>query len=442
MDIKKTYVKIRRYAHNTLWIMSDRFLSLGIGFAVTVILARYLGPADFGIFSYATSIVTLFAAAGHMGLSGLVVREIIIKPDERGSTIGATFGLKLLGMGAGYIILLCYGLIFEGVDSIEFAAIVIAGATLLFRPFDVLEFWFQAYIQAKYTAIARVTGVLVGAVLKLLFVFSGLGVLYIVATNLIQAIAVAMIMLVIYKLKSDLSFARWCFSWKKAKSLLGEGWQVYLGSIFSLIYLKSDQIMLRWFDGSEAVGVYAVAAQLSEAWYFIPAAIVASIFPRLIKLREESHLQFNERFQQLLDILLITGLGAAIAVNIFAEWIVSLFFGSGYAHSADILVIHIWAAVFIFMRAAFSRWILIENALAFSLITQGAGAIINVVLNFVFIPKYGALGAAYTTLISYAFASYFSLFFYRKTRAVFFMMTKSLFTPIRYAKRLSNEENA
>src|SRR5690606_36962254 len=74
-----------------------------------------------------------------------------------------------------------------------------------------------------------------------------------------------------------------------------------------------------------------------------------------------------------------------------------------------------------------------ENALMFSLITQGLGALFNIGLNFLLIPRHGAEGAAMATVISYAIASYGALLLHPKTRPVFFMMTRSLFSTFRYA---------
>ena len=406
------YKKFEIYLHNILWIMGDKIANLIVGFLVIVIMARYLGPEDFGIFSYAISVVALFSAAGHIGLSGLVVREIVKKPDERGVILGTTLGLKFIGMALGYTLLLIYGIIYEGVSSIEFTVLAIAGVVLLFRPFDVIDFWFQAFVQARYVTYARITGLAVSSVLKLLFVLLGFSVSYFVVANLIQAIAVTLAFLYLYKLKSNLKVSEWSFSWAKAKDLFSQGWVVYLGSIFAVIYLKVDQVMIRWLEGSEAVGIYAVAAQFSEAWYFVPVAIVTSFFPKLINLKEENPEQFNKRLQQLFDLLFIMALGVAVVITFLSDWLVIFFFGVSYGDSASILVIHIWAAIFIFMRAAFSKWILIENALVFSLITQGAGALVNVLLNYLLIPRFGVQGAAYATLISYAFASFLSLIIY------------------------------
>ena len=434
LKLLSIYTKLKKYLHNTLWIMGDKITTLGVGFLVTVVIARYLGPEDFGIFSYAISVAALFSAAGHMGLSGLVVREIVKKPNERGVTLGTTLGLKFIGMALGYTLLLIYAMVYEGVSSIEFTVLAIAGAVLLFRPFDIIDFWFQAFVQARYVTFARLTGLAVSSALKLLFVFLGFSVVYFVAANLIQAIAIAIAFLFVYKIKSSLKISEWGFSWSKAKELFSQGWVIYLGSIFAVIYLKVDQVMLRWFEGAEAVGIYAVAAQLSEAWYFVPGAIVASFFPKLIKLREDNPEQFKKRLQQLFDLLFILALGVAVVMTLLSEWIITLFFGTYYIDSASVLVIHIWAAIFIFMRAAFSKWILIENALVFSLITQGAGALVNVVLNYLLIPDFGVQGAAFATLISYAFASFFSLAIYSKTRPIFIMMLKSIFSPFRYYK--------
>jgi O-antigen/teichoic acid export membrane protein len=433
VNIKTTYHKLQKYIHNTAWIMGEKVAAMGIGFLVTVLLARYLGPENFGVYSYAISLTSLFAAAGHMGLSGLVVREIVKKPNERALTLGTTFALKLIGMAFGYALLLVYAFVFEGAGSVEFVVLAIAGAALLFKPFDVIDFWFQAFVQARFIAMARLSALLISSAAKIILVLFGFGVVYLVAANMLQAMLAAVALVLLYKLKTSLQLSHWSMSWRKAKELFGQGWVIYLGSIFAVIYLKVDQIMLRWLLGPESVGVYAVAAQLSEAWYFVPTAIVASFFPKLIKLREQSESLFNQRLQQLFDMLFILALVVAVIVTLLDDAFIALFFGPDYAASASVLTIHIWAALFIFMRAAFSKWILIENVLVFSLITQGVGAMLNVVLNFLLIPIYGVQGAAVATLISYAFASFFSLIIYEKTRPVFVMMLKSFVAVVRYA---------
>lgn len=435
--ISSKYRRLRKYLNNSYWIMGEKVIGLGLAFVATVFVARHLGPEDFGSLAYALSLAALFAAAGHMGLQGLVVREIVKDETGRAETLGTSALLKLLGMGAGYLVLLTYAVAYEGLGSTEFYLITIAGAALLFRPLDVVDFWFQAFVQARYAAIARVSSHVVATAFKLGLVFAGSGLVYFATAQVLQAVVAALLLLLFFRLKAELRLAHWRFSWSRAKELLSQGWLIYLGSVFAVIYLKVDLVMLRWLADTQEVGQYAVAAQLSEAWYFVPTAIVASFFPKLIKLREQDEALFYRRLQQLFDVLFMIGLVVAVAMTVAAPWIIALFFGPEYAASASILVIHIWAAIFIFMRAAFSKWILIENALYFSLLTQGLGALANVLLNYLLIPMHGGIGAAYATLFSYATASFFALFFYQRTRTVFWQMAWAALAPIRYPFRLA-----
>ena len=94
-----TYRRFQPYLHNTAWILGEKVLSLGLGFVVTVLIARYLGPDEFGTLAYAISLVALFGISGHLGLHGLVVREIVKQPDLRATTMGTTAVLRFIGVG-------------------------------------------------------------------------------------------------------------------------------------------------------------------------------------------------------------------------------------------------------------------------------------------------------------------------------------------------------
>ncbi|WP_313110288.1 flippase [Stutzerimonas nitrititolerans] len=431
--IKSLYQKLRLYLFNTSWMMAERLLNIGVGFAVAILLARYLGPERFGILSYAISVTAIFASAGHMGLAGLVVREVVREPHEVPKILGTTFMLKLTGMAIGFLLVLGYAVLFEEIGSLEFWMLLIVASAIFFQTFDVVEYWFQSQVQAKYPAIAKSSAVLLAAALKVGLILSGAGLLAFAFAHTAQFVVAALILAYLYKSTTRTSVIDWQANLAKAKQLLSQGWIICLSSIFAVIYMKIDQIMLKWMVGAQEVGVYAVAAQLSEAWYFLPIAVVASFFPKLIKLRDSDSELFNRRLQQLFDFLFLVAIAVALVVTLVAGPVIALLFGSSYQDSASVLTIHIWGGVFIFMRALFSRWILIENALMFSLITQGLGALFNVGLNVLLIPRHGAEGAAMATVISYAIASYGALLLHPKTRPVFFMMTRSLFSPFRYA---------
>lgn len=428
----KAYRRFKPYLHNTVWIMGEKLLAMGLGFLATVLVARHLGPEEFGTLAYAVSLVALFGISGHLGLHGLVVREIVKKPALRPETLGTTAFLKFLGVLVGFLALMLYAAAYEGPGTARFSLIAIAGAALLLTPVDVVDYWFNAFLQARYVSIARLVAQLVFVVFTLLFVIRESELVFFAIPYLLQALVAAIVLLLLFRAKADIRISQWRFNRERARDLLKQGWVIYLASFFAVIYLKIDQVMLRWLADSTEVGVYAVAARLSEVWYFIPTALVASVFPKLIDLRESNEPLFTRRLQQLFDSLAVLGMSVALLVTVVAPWLIPWIFGADYAASAAILVIHTWASVFIFMRAALSRWILIENALYFSLLTQGLGAISNVVLNYFLIPVYGGAGAAWATLISYAVASFFALSLYPRTRPVFRLMLNALFAPVRY----------
>lgn len=434
--VKGLYGRFRRYLSNTSWILGGKVARLAVGLLVSVAVARHLGPDRFGTLSYAFSVAALFGAAGHLGLMGLVIRELVREPERREEILGTTFVLKAGGVALGVLLLVIFALATEEYGSEVFWVVLIAAASLFPMPGEVFDFWFQAQVRAKYTILARTTALLVAAVVKLALVMAAAGVVLFAVANLFQAVLAAVLLLLAYQATAAVSVRLWTFSLARARSLVRQGWVIFLGTLFAFVYLKIDQVMLRWLVGAEEVGIYAVAATLSELWYFVPAAIVASVFPPLIALHRKDEPRFQRRFQQLCDMLLVVAAAVAIVVTFAAGPVISLLYGPEYSPSAAILAIHIWAGLFIFLREAFSKWILIEDALVFSLITQGLGAMSNVILNLLLIPEFAAKGAAYATIISYAMASYLSLLFYGRTRPVFWVMTRAFAAPVRWPLHL------
>ncbi|MCL5975500.1 MAG: flippase, partial [Gammaproteobacteria bacterium] len=333
------------YITNTFWILADKLLTMGITFIVMVFVARYLGPEQFGLLAYAISLASILAVAGHVGLNGLVIREVVKKPDSESLTLGSAFVLKLAGGIVGYMILLVYALIYEGITGTAFFLILIAGGVILLKPFDVIEFRFHAYVQAKYVSLARLLALFISSALTIAFVITSASLVFFAVTTLLQAILGALLLVLIFYYQTRQSISRWKFDLNRARELFSQGWVIYLGTFFAIIYLKIDQIMLRWLSSGDELGQYAVAAQLSEAWYFLPAAIVTTIFPKLIKLREQNEKVFNQRLQQLFDLLFVIALAVAIIMTFSADWLVVLFFGAEYVKAASILIIHIWAAL-------------------------------------------------------------------------------------------------
>jgi len=176
---------------------------------------------------------------------------------------------------------------------------------------------------------------------------------------------------------------------------------------------------------SKELGYYAAAVRLSEAWYFIPVALTNAIFPAVINAKKVSNEFYINRIQKLYDILAWMAISIAVPVSIFSKDIINVIFGTEFQSAAPVLTIYIWAGVAVFLGVASSQYLITENYTKLSFFRSLIGMVINVILNLVLIPKYGIIGAAYATLISYSVAT-FSIILFPKTRKQFFMIMKSM----------------
>ena len=132
-----------KYFKNTSWLFAEKILRMVVGLFVGIWVARYLGPEQFGLFSYAQSFVGLFTAFATLGLDGIVVRELVKDKSRRDELIGSAFWLKLIGAFV-VLIILAIAIHFTSNDSYtNYLVFIIASATI-FQSFNVVDFYFQS----------------------------------------------------------------------------------------------------------------------------------------------------------------------------------------------------------------------------------------------------------------------------------------------------------
>ncbi|MBD3843217.1 MAG: flippase, partial [Campylobacterales bacterium] len=212
-----------------------------------------------------------------------------------------------------------------------------------------------------------------------------------------------------------------------AKQLLKDSWPLIFSAIVVMIYMRIDQIMIKEMLGEYEVGIYSAAVRLSEAFYFIPMLITASLFPAILNAKNQSDELYKQRLQRLYTFMVWMAIAIALPMTFLSDWLILLLFGQAYQEAGQVLMIHIWASIFVFLGVASGKWFITENLQRFTLINTSVGAILNVGLNLIFIPKFGIVGAAYATVISYGVAAYLINSIWKVSRSNFFMLSKSLF---------------
>ncbi|MFO4667948.1 flippase [Vibrio cholerae] len=419
-----------RYGKNTLWLMSEKILRMTLGLLIGVWVARYLGPEEFGILSYAMSYVALFSAFATLGLDGIVVRDLVKDRDQETIILGTAFLMKLLGSFFMICLVVASLAIFPNEDST--IILVIALATIV-QSFSVIDLYFQSEVKGKYVAISNIFALLWSSFAKLMLIVNNARLEWFAYVILFEMIVLSMSYIYFYVKKSQ-SIRQWQANYKVAVNLLKDSWPLVFSSLVVTLYMKVDQIMLNNMIGSESVGYYTAATRLSEVWYFIPVVICNSLFPAILNAKKTSHALYIHRLQKLYDFMLWLALLIAIFVTVITEPLIGFLYGSAYSSSSSILLIHIWSAVFVFLGVASSKWFIAEGLQKQALYRTIAGLIVNIILNYILIDEYGALGAAFATLISQMMASYLFNALNVKTRNLFIMQSRSLLFPIRFLK--------
>lgn len=407
--------------------MAENLLRLIAGLLVGIYVARYLGPHQFGMYSYAIAFAALFSSIAKLGLDSIVVRELVKDPSRELFIIGTAFWLKLVGAVLA-IISIVVALSLMDIDNTTVIYIIIIAIGMVFQSFEVVDFYFQAKVLSRYVSLCKLTQLILSTLLKICCIIMNADLLWFVIITMFDQVTLGISLLVAFNLrkignyfpKYDIYFA---------KSLLKESWPLIIAGIGVTLYMRIDQLMIEYYLGNDAVGVFSAAVRLSEAVYFIPGIICSSYFPALVLAKQRCNEEFTIKSAMLFELVALLALCVAIPVTTFSTWLINLSFGNEYADASHVLKIHIWASIFVFLGVAGGRWLIAEKLVIQSMYRTVVGACSNIALNLFLIPKYGIVGAAYATLISQFIASIGLNAFNPKSSLCFSMQIRALCMP-------------
>ena len=413
----------RKYFANTSWLLGERILRMVISLFVGIYVARYLGPERFGLLSYSLSFVLLFSSLASFGLDDILVRELVQSPEKRKDLLGTVFWLKVSGalvMGTAIALVLKYKV--EDQQTYWMIALITFG--FLFQATNVVDFYFQSQVQSKFAVRAQVIQLILTSLFKIYLVWAKAELVWFAFALMLDQAVVAVLFLLVYHWQIEW-FPFFSFRWIQAKKLMRDAWPLIFAGMVVSVYMKIDQVMLKEMLDTKAVGLYAAAVKLCEAWYFVPGVVAASLFPAIIEARKKSETLYNERVQKLYDLMVWTSVAVALPTTLLADWVILILYGANFQEAADILRIYIWAGVFVTLGIASSKWLVAENLQRYLFYITALGAVLNISCNYWLIPIYGSKGAAFATLVAQVTVCFLSLSFFKKTRHNFLMAANS-----------------
>lgn len=413
-------VLLNRYSSNTIWLLAGKASEMLLSLITGVLIARYLSESDYGLYNYVLSIVTIFTIFSNLGLSSIVTKDIINEKFETNSILGSTFFLKLLGAVLSVLGALLTVVLLDN-EPVVYYYVLFASVPILIKTIDVISYFFDSKVLSKYNVFAKTISVFVSSAIKLSMIIFQLDIWILYSSLVADAFIYCLILFILYQKHSDVKLLDWSVNKRVAISLLKNSWPLLFMGVVSVFYQKIDQIMIMEMLSAELLGHYSAAVKLSSQWYSIPWLIVGSVFPALLNAYKKSETVYNMRYALLLRFLILLALFAIIPVTLFSEQIIAVLYKNKYSGAADVLSIHIWAGLFVFIGFAGTKWLISIGAQYISLVSVVVGAIVNVVLNIVFIPEYGINGAAVVTLISQAVNFIIMPVFFTKSRKLFVM---------------------
>lgn len=417
---------IQRIISNTSWLFADRVLRLGLGLVVMALVTRHLGPEQYGILNYAAALVGLVGALANLGLDSIVVRDLVRVPEMAGATLGTAFALKALGGCATMLTAVAIVSILRPGDHTALAIVGITATATLIQAFDTIDFWFQSQVRAKRVVYARSVSFFVASALRLVLIRLDAPLSAFAWATVVEVAVSATGLLVVYR-GAGRQPLRWRIDSTVGRRLLAEGWPLVLSGLAIGVYMKIDTLMLGDMLGNGAAGIYGAAIRISEVWYFIPAALVATVSPAITAAKHADESLYYARITQLFRWLAGVAVAIALPMTFLSGPIVRILYGESYAAAAPVLAVHIWAAVFVFLGMGQGCWTVNEGLTRITVPRTLAGAAVNVALNIVLIPRYGPFGAAIATVVSYALSAVLLNYFDRRTKQIFRLQIDALF---------------
>lgn len=414
---------------NSIWLISDRLIRMGLGLLVGVWVARYLGPEGYGSLSFAGSYVMLFSALALFGLESIVVRDLVRHPEAESAILGTTCLIRAAAGLLAYLLALAVMLVLRPDDLVALLLVALLGSSLLVQAVEVTELWFQSRVLSRYTVICRSSAFILSSCLKVLLVMTGASLAAIAAATAVEALVAAVLLVLTHARYSTAGMLTWRWENSWFRRLLTGSVPMVLSGVVLMVYLRIDQVMLGAMATQTEVGLYAAAVRISEVWYFVPTAIVSSVFPGLVALRSSDPEQFEQKLQQLYNLLAFLGYAVALPVTFLAPWLVQLLFGSAYQAAAPLLSVLIWAGLFANLSVVRNSHFIALDWGRSLLWATSLGAAANVLLNLLLIPRYGALGAAIATCLSYWVAAHGACYTHRRLWPAGQMILKSLVMP-------------
>lgn len=210
----------KRVIKNASWIIGVQIVKSLLGMVISMFTARFLGPSNFGLINYASSIVAFVSPIMYLGINNILVREIIDSPEKEGETLGTAIGLSVF---SGMFCILGIFTFTSLINRNEKETVIVCtlySILLIFQALEMIMYWFQAKLKSKYTSIVALVAYAVVSAYKIFLLATGKSIYWFALSNALDYMLISVSLIFIYNITARKGCA---FSFKTAKRLLNTG---------------------------------------------------------------------------------------------------------------------------------------------------------------------------------------------------------------------------
>ena len=415
----------RKIVRNVYWAVLGKVVNIISGLLVGVLVARYLGPENFGLMNYVISYVTLFSIFAAFGLDNIEIRELSRRNVDKDTILGTAFTLRVGFAIAAIVLILGTLWAFES-DGFTFAMVVIYSLSLILSTLNVIRNYFTSIVLNEYVVKTEISRTVIGAGIKIVLLLFHCSLTWFILASTFDFVLVGGGYLYSYRKKVG-SVRAWKFDGAVAYMLVRESFPLLLSGTAVIIYQRINAVMIRNMMDNASVGQFSAAAKITELAVFIPMVVAQTVTPLLVKAHQDDLIRYYAKRQQFMDLMVWSAMVMAVGMSVLAAPAIRLLYGNAYLNAIPVLQIMAWRAVFMALFGASGQLILIEHLQRYAVLRNIIGCVVSVGLNYWLIPVWGIVGSAVATVLTMAFSGYFSHFLIPQYRYLIPMQTRALF---------------
>lgn len=426
-----------KVVRNASWIIVCKIVQTILGMIISIFTARYLGPSNFGVISYAASIVSFFVPIMQLGLNNILVQETIQNPEEEGAIYGSALLLNFLCSLACIVGMTTFVLFTAAKEPETIFVCILYSTILIAQALEQIQYWYQAKYLSKYVSIVSLCAYLLVSIYKIFLLMTQKSIYWFAVSNAIDYFLISFALLIIYKKKGG---QRLRFSRTHAKRMVCVGKYYILSALMVTLFANTDKIMLKMMIDDAATGYYSVAVTCAGVTSFIFSAIIDSARPAILESRKDSDSAFEKNMSKLYCIVTYLSLAQSLFMTLFSKYLITLLYGAIYAPAIPALRLIVWYTTFAYYGAIRNVWILSEGKQKHLLFINLSGVLANILLNALLIPFWGLLGAAFASLATQIFTNIVTGFFLKPIARNNLLILKGLNPFILFERHATKEK--